>query len=404
VRRFLTFLFAVVLALPLVGAAPSTLLGTPVLVVYPLTISSAGLLDKDAGSRLAVTIATAIATLGGVTVKPAPPGTERKDYLTVARGLGADYYVTGFITPLGDQVSVVEQLVSTQTGIVVFSNTGQIKTYGDASSQGDVLRAALLRHQARNIGAYDAPPPPAVAATPVPQASQAAQANIGKLFGRKKPAAQPAATSKPTSVPIATGIAGPFTPAPQVVAAEVPAAATPQPRPTATPTPVRVVAAAPVRTPTPVPVATPTPVKVAVQAPVVLPGQPVVYAVARVTGSDPERNAYATQLLSRAITASGATAAELPIDFSENGLRGDAQACAGASTIVSGNLTTRSEIALGQTQTTATMELFALDCTTGGRTAYHRTFQADAGGDYHNAIDRAVNSAIGAYLHPPKRR
>lgn len=374
-RRFLTFLFAVVLALPLVGAAPSTLLGTPVLVVYPLTISSTGLLDKDAGSRLAVTIATAIATLGGVTVKPAPPGTERKDFLSVARGLGADYYISGFITPLGDQVSVVEQLVSTQSGIVVFSNTGQIKTYNDASSQGDVLRAALLRHQARNIGAYDAPPPPTVVATPVPQPSEASQANIGKLFGKKKPAAKPAATAKPASVPIATGIAGPVTP---------------KPRPTATPTPVRV--------------ATPTPVKVAVQAPVVLPGQPVVYAVARVTGSDPERNAYATQLLSRAITASGATATDLPIDFSENGLRGDTQACAGASTIVSGNLTTRSEIALGQTQTAVTMELFALDCTSGSRTAYHRTFQADAGGDYHTAIDRAVNSAIGAYLHPPKRR
>ena len=48
---------------------------------------------------------------------PAPPGTERKDYLAVARAEHADYYIAGFLSPLAEGVSVVEQVVSTTSGI-----------------------------------------------------------------------------------------------------------------------------------------------------------------------------------------------------------------------------------------------------------------------------------------------
>jgi len=153
----------------LAAAPPASILATPVLIVYPFSANGSDV-SKEAGSRLAITIATQIANLGGVTVKPATPGVERQNYLDAARSAGADYYIAGFATPLGDGVSVVEQLVSSQTGIIVFSNTAQVRTYGDAAGQGDVLREALLHHQMRNLGAYAAPPPsantPTTAAAP----------------------------------------------------------------------------------------------------------------------------------------------------------------------------------------------------------------------------------------------
>jgi len=182
VRRFLAFLLCAALSAPLLGASPTLLLAPPVLVVYPLTMASATDLDKEAGSRLAVSIAQSIAALGGVTVKPAPPGTERKNYLEIARAQNADYYISGYITPLGEDVSVVEQLVSTQSGIVVFSNTAPIKTYNDAVGQGEILRTALLRHQGRNVGAYDAPSPPAVAATHDPEPSSDSPDNLRPFY------------------------------------------------------------------------------------------------------------------------------------------------------------------------------------------------------------------------------
>jgi len=54
-----------------------------------------------------------------------------------ARRLAADYYVAGFISPLGEGVSVVEQVVGTGSGIVLFSSSAQLSTYADAAGQGD---------------------------------------------------------------------------------------------------------------------------------------------------------------------------------------------------------------------------------------------------------------------------
>jgi len=399
VRRFLAFLFAAAFLTPLLGAAPATtLLAPPVLIVYPLTLASASDLDKEAGSRLAVTLAQSIAAAGGVIVKPAPPGTERKNFLEVARAQKADYYISGYITPLGDDVSVVEQLVSTQSGIVVFSSTAQIKTYNDAAGQGDVLHEAILRHQARNIGAYEAPPPPATAATPVPSPSAASEANIGKLFSRKKSATLAAtAGAQPTPQPAVVANTG----APSVPPVAAPTIPTPSPAPLPT--------VAPTRTPPPAPVATATArATVVAEAPaaqVASSGASAGYAVARVNGADAERDEYATQLIERGVTATKARAVALPIEFSETALRGNTEACKDVSAIVSGNLTSHSEVVFGQTQTTASFEIFVLDCgARAGQVAYHRTFQADAGGDWHTAVERAVSSAVGAYLHPPKRR
>ncbi len=106
------------LALPLFGAAPAGY-APPVVVVYPLTTSGATT-KNDAGADIAVLLANRLAQLGGLTVKPYTPGTQRADYLSAALKEGADYYVTGFLAPVGAEVSIIVQVVSTSSGTIVY--------------------------------------------------------------------------------------------------------------------------------------------------------------------------------------------------------------------------------------------------------------------------------------------
>jgi hypothetical protein len=167
------------LATTLLGAGVPVLLNAPTVVVYPLLTN--GGLEPEIGSRISVMLATSISAIGGVSVKPAPPGTVQSDYLSTARKLGVDYYISGFVTPLGQQASVVEQVVSALSGSVVWSNTALISTYGDAQGQGPNLRSAILAHAGRAFASLDAgeqAPPPN------PQAT-AKEANL-QILGPKK--------------------------------------------------------------------------------------------------------------------------------------------------------------------------------------------------------------------------
>jgi TolB-like protein len=342
--------------LPAAAPAPS-ILGTPVLIVYPFSVNG-GDVSKEAGSRLAVAIATQVANLGGVDVKPATPGTERTNFLDVAKKDGADYYVAGFVTPLGDGVSVVEQLVSTQTGIVVFSNTAQIRTYEDASGQGDVLRDALLRHYERNLGAYAAPPPPVSAPSPTPVPGNAAQANLGRLFGHKQ---QHTATPAPASSTLPAAVAR--------------ASASPSP------SPAPAVAATVLPSPSPAVVAA-------------VPHRPD-YGVVTVGGpASDDRRSFTSAAIRNDIIANHrrvADAATTP-----------QAACQAQSvgTVLGGNLSTRNHTILGASQTTATLELLAYDCA--GNVIYRKTFAHDAPGDnWKTAVNGVVASAVATFLREP---
>lgn len=192
------------LAFPLFAAAPA-LFSKPAVVVYPFSANGT-LSDREANSRLATLIATQMATTGKVTVTPPPAGTERKDFLTVARAANADYYVTGYISPLGNGVSLVEQVVSTITGIVVYSTTAQLETYADAAGQGDNLAAMISAHANRGLAAIGTAPP---APAPTQAATQEAQANLGKLFGRKKQTTAPPTGSSAAKTVAAVAVATP---------------------------------------------------------------------------------------------------------------------------------------------------------------------------------------------------
>ncbi len=355
VRRPVDILMLILCAVALLAAGPgASILGTPVLIVYPF--SAGGDVSKEAGSRLAVTIATQIANLGGVDVKPAPAGVERPNYLDEAHRQGADYYIAGYITPLGDGVSLVEQLVSTQTGIVVYSNTAQVRTYADAAGQGDVLREALLRHQSRNLGAYAAPPPPAASATPVPAASGAGQANIGRLFSRKNRGAASAEPSPAASPPAEPPVTAAASPAPAL-----PAAASPAP---------------------------------ALPAAVATARHGDDFGVLAIGGpAETERRSFTGAAIRNDMIANHRFVGA-PSETRE-------AACANerVGTVLGGNLTTQNHTVLGEMQTIATLELLAYDCS--GNVVYRKTFAHDARGDWKAAVDGVVSTAVTTFLHEP---
>jgi len=381
------FAAGVVASLALLGVTPSSLVPLPTVVVFPFSLSASDV-DKESGSRLAVIVATGIANNGGVLLKPAPPLTERKNYLTVARQLGADYYVSGYITPLGDAVSVVEQVVSTQSGILIASNTAQLTTYADAAGQGATLGDEIIHHHNRNLDAFQAPPPPA-AATPTPEPTGAAQADLGKLFHRKGKAA-PAPAGSPVASPI---------PAPAISATPVPRA----------PVAIRQASSAtarPTSAPTPAP-ATPTPVAAAV-AP-----QPTSVAVASVAVSVPATSSVAAGSSLGLIRFGGsasealrdAARADLATDLAglklATVIQDDATCGSGVTRLASGTLSVTDVTTLGQTVYTATVDLTVTDCK--GKVLLKKTYDHDAGADLV-AVQRAVADAAAAIARPPRRR
>ena len=201
---------------PLAAAAQASLSGKPTVIVYPFTANGSQI-DREASSRLATIIATQMANTGNVRVIPPPPGIERKDFLAVARTNGCDYYVAGFISSLGDGVSVVEQVVSTTTGIVVYSNTAQLNTYADAAGQGDDIATFVTRHANRAYASIGTPPP---AASPSAQPTSEASTNLGKLFSRLKKSPKATAAPAPAASSAAAALVN-TTPAPQPSAAVV---------------------------------------------------------------------------------------------------------------------------------------------------------------------------------------
>ena len=381
VLRILRAFGAVAFSVLLLGAAP--ILPPPVLIVYPFSVN--GDAQKESGSRLAVLIGTQIAKLGGVTVKPAPPGTQRVDFLTVARAQNADYYLSGYVTPIGDEVTVVEQLVSTETGVIAFSNTAQIKTYEETAGQGDLLRQALLRHQSRNVTAYEqlATPSPA---TPTPMTANGPdQATFGGLFKKKKIAAQPKAAPTKSPTPIAV-----VSPEPTTTLAPLNTMA---PRAVGTATP-RAVA---VTTPAPAPKTTPVVASAPEHQATAAEGNYLVLAFGG--AADSERRDYATtqiaaELDRRKLHGIPTSATQASRELCETN---------GASRIIGGTLATKNgDPAFGK-NTTATLEFVVYECN--GTSIFKKTFEQDASGnrDWQTAVERVVGMATGAYLTPRKR-
>jgi hypothetical protein len=398
--RRLAALVVACAALPFMAAI--TGFTPPVVVVYPLTVTSGA--DPEAGANIAVLLAQRLSQAGGLKVKPYPPGTKRADFLTTANTLGADYYITGFLTPLGDQVSLVTQIVSCASGTVIFSNTTLVRTYEEAGGQSDILHEALLRHAGRGFASLENPQPKD---TPVPTPPAKNETNLTGLFKRKKKATPtPTPSVQASNAPAEIARAAPATP--------VPGRSSP-PRPIPTPA-VRTVARVtptprplPVRTsaPPPAPSAAPiAPVQVA-QASQATPhpsGNAIVklrlaaaVLVLDVAGGDgADIDAYAQDALVGALQHAGTTAAGLPAPGGDLPARARefCNAAFGAKTIYAPTLSFDRDS--GGQPNGVELDVAAFDCA--GNPAGREHTRARIGrGNVNAAIDRAAADMVSAF-------
>ncbi len=182
------------------AAAAPQVTALPIVVVFPFSTSS----DIQAGNgvKAANLFVQVMNNAGGLDAIDAPSSVQPSNYLSYARSVNADYYVTGYMTPLGMGVSLVEQVVSTRTGTMTFGQTAQVESFEDASSQAIMIHDGIAAQIAGEKAAYSQAQATATA-TPMPSN----QANIGKgisdiagLFkhkGKTQTATQTAAVTKP---------------------------------------------------------------------------------------------------------------------------------------------------------------------------------------------------------------
>lgn len=156
----------------------------PLVVVYPFEASSD--IKADVGQRAAQLFVQQMNAAGGIDTILAPANVKRADYLTNARKLNGDYYVAGYMTPLGEGVSLVEQVVSTQSGTITYGATAQIVSFEDATSQAVTIHDAIEARERSLSAAYSAAQAEATS-TPAPKQNQVSRSfsDIAGLFKRR---------------------------------------------------------------------------------------------------------------------------------------------------------------------------------------------------------------------------
>jgi hypothetical protein len=119
----------------------------PTLLIFPFDVQTG--VDSKIGTAIAQILAQEMTNAGGVTILPVPQGVARKDFLDTARTQHADFYISGYVTPVGDSASVVEQVVSVDSGVILFSQTAQVASVGEVASQAELARAEILQFVGR---------------------------------------------------------------------------------------------------------------------------------------------------------------------------------------------------------------------------------------------------------------
>ena len=137
--------FAIAATPPTPTPAPSPATGIeqrPVVVIYPFDVQTG--VDPRLGMAIAQILSQEMTAAGGINVLAVPQNVKRADFLTNARTNRADFYISGYVTPVGDHASVVEQVVSTESGVILFSQTAQVQTVADVASQSLLARQQIL--------------------------------------------------------------------------------------------------------------------------------------------------------------------------------------------------------------------------------------------------------------------
>ncbi len=147
----------------------------PIVLIYPFEVQTGA--DPKIGIAISQILAQEMIAAGGITVPPVPPGVKRADFLETARAAHADFYISGYVTPVGDSAAVVEQVVSVDSGVILFSQTAQVSSVADVASQSLLARAQILAFVGRGTQSVQTQP----TNTPAPTASNGARVPIQGL-------------------------------------------------------------------------------------------------------------------------------------------------------------------------------------------------------------------------------
>ena len=180
----------------------------PMVVVFPFETSTD--LKAGSGQNAAQVFVDQMNADGGLDTIQAPATVKRADYLSYAKNLNADYYVTGYLTPLGNGVSLVEQVVSTRSGTIVYGKTAQIDSFLDATAQATSVHDGIVALEQQMSAAYSQAQAQATS-TPMPNN----QANISRgiaglagLFKHKAKETPAPSAAKPSKGVLVAHVAG----------------------------------------------------------------------------------------------------------------------------------------------------------------------------------------------------
>jgi hypothetical protein len=157
---------------PTASQTPAAIEQMPVVVVYPFDVQTGA--DPRIGTAIADILAQEMVAAGGITVPPVPQGVKRTDFLENARAARADFYISGYVTPVGDSAAVVEQVVSVDSGVILFSQTAQVSSVADVASQSLLARSQILAFVGRGTENVETQP----SNTPAPTSTNGAQVPI----------------------------------------------------------------------------------------------------------------------------------------------------------------------------------------------------------------------------------
>ena len=89
----------------------------------------------------------------------------------------ADFYISGYVTPVGESAAVVEQVVSVESGVILFSQTAQVPSVADVASQSLLARSQILAFVGRGTQNVATQP----ANTPAPISTNGAKMPISGI-------------------------------------------------------------------------------------------------------------------------------------------------------------------------------------------------------------------------------
>ncbi|HEY1428910.1 MAG TPA: hypothetical protein VGF18_05015 [Candidatus Tumulicola sp.] len=146
--------------------------------MYPFDVQTGA--DAKIGTAIAEILAQEMSSAGSLVVLPVPTGVKRADFLNNAREQHADFYISGYVTPVGDSAAVVEQVVSVESGVILFSQTAQVQSVSDVASQSLQARSQILAFLGRGTQTMQQSHSNS---TPQPQTTNGAQVPLKGISG-----------------------------------------------------------------------------------------------------------------------------------------------------------------------------------------------------------------------------